>query len=115
MTKILNKEDALLKFENSARMHTDATELGDYKKANKNYKEITDATHFLKMQDSIHLLNNFLNSPSTGVRLWAATYILTIDENKGIGVLEEIAKRQDIHSLTARTIINEWRNGNLKL
>lgn len=106
---------ALKFFEEAATRHACATEKGDYKMGNLYYNKILKAIALLKKENAIDNLLKLLNNSSIGVRIWAATYILPYYEYEAIRVLEEISKSQDIHSLTAKTTIDEWKKGNLKL
>lgn len=115
MKKLNNLETALIQFEEAASKHANATEHGDYKSANKNYAIITKVILFLKEQNEIRKLSNFLNHNSIGVRIWAATYLLPILEDEASQVLDQISRKSGIHSLTAKTTLSEWRKGNLKL
>lgn len=101
-------------FEEACINHAEATEQGDYKNGNKYYNKIVKAVTFLKKENAINSLKDYLSSSLVGVRLWAAYYWLGVNEKEGIKVLEEIVKRKDIHSLTAETTISEWKKGNLK-
>jgi hypothetical protein len=115
MTKIKDTSEALTLFEGAALKHAEATEQGDYKAGNKCYAVITKAVMFLKEQGDVQKLSDFINHNSVGVRIWAATYLLPVLEDEGIRALEQIAGLPGIHSLTAKTTLSEWRNGNLKL
>lgn len=114
MTKIKDLKTALEIFVEASIKQAEATEQGDYKMGNKYYNKIIDAANYLKNEDAINSLKVLLSSPFVGVRLWAACYWLSVDENEGVKVLEEIAKNTDIHSLTAETTLSEWNKGNLK-
>jgi hypothetical protein len=106
---------AILKFEEAAAKHAEATEQGNYKIANKNYATIVKSVAFLKEKNEIQKLSEFLTHNSIGVRMWAATYLLPVIENEGLRVLKQIAEGDNIHSFTAKITINEWEKGNLKL
>jgi hypothetical protein len=113
--KIKNLEIALVLFEEAAIKHAEATEQGDYKTGNKNYKDIAKVIEYLKLNNQLLSLKQFLNNSSVGVRMWSATYLLPLIENESLKVLNEISNMQGIHSLTAKTTISEWQKGNLKL
>lgn len=115
MNKIKDVTTAMALFEEAALKHTEATEQGDYKSANKSYDKIIKAIDFLRSEDQVKALLNFFQHNSEGVRGWAATYLLPIEEGEAIKVLEEIAKGPGIRALAAETTLNEWKNGNLKL
>jgi hypothetical protein len=115
MTKIKDIDTALLKFEEAAIKHAEATEQGDYKTGNKNYAVIAKVIAYLKEHNDIDKLFDFLNHSSIGVRMWAATYLLPIKETEGLRVLKQIASETGILSFTAKTTVSEWEKGNLKL
>ncbi len=108
-------ENALTKFETAAENHEKASETGDYKTGNKNYKELIKAVNYLKAQNEILLLSKFFDHSSVGVRIWAATYMLPIKEDEATKVLENIAKEDNFHAFTAKLTLQEWQKGNLKL
>ncbi len=113
MRKIKDIETALAVFEEAAIKQAEATEEGDYKSGNKRYNEITKAAEYIKSEGSIDNLRGFLSHDSIGVRMWAAYYLLPVDEKEGERVLKEIAKSSGIHALTADTTLSEWKKGNL--
>jgi len=115
MTRIKDIDKALLKFEEAAIKHAEATEQGDYKTGNKNYAVISKAILFLKEHNSISRLADFLSHSSVGVRMWSATYLLPVLEKEGLQVLKQIASETGILAFTAKTTISEWEKGNLKL
>lgn len=113
--KITDLKMAVQVFEIASHKQAEATEQGNYKEGNKHYSRIMRAIKFLKKKDSIDTILPLLNKPSIGVRLWTASYLLPKYEKESIAILSEITKNQDIHSLTAETILNEWKTGNLKI
>jgi hypothetical protein len=115
MMKIQETETALSVFEEAATKHAEATEIGDYKIANKNYDLVLKAVLYLKEKNEIDKLFNFLTHSSIGVRMAASTYLLPKHEKEAIKVLSEISRSPGIHALSAETIISEWKKGNLKL
>lgn len=114
MKKIKDIDTALAVFEEAAIKQAEATEEGDHKTGNKRHDEITKAATFIKSENSIDSLRQFLSHSSIGVRMWAACYLLPVDEKEGERVLKEIAKSSGIHALTADTTLSEWKKGNLK-
>lgn len=115
MTKIKDISSAIEIFKEAANKQAEATEKGDYKTGNKCYDEIVRVITFLKNENAISNLFNLLSNASIGIRMWAAFYLLPTYPKDSIEVLEKIAKRNDIHSLTAETTLNEWRKGNLNI
>lgn len=114
MTKFRDITGALELFEDSAIKHTEATLKGDFKTANKSYAIIEKVIKYLKEKDEMIALLGLLNHISPGVRCWAATYLLPIKEKEAIIVLVELGKRADILALDAKTVLSEWRKGDLK-
>lgn len=116
MKKIKDLSSALDVFVNAASKQGDATETGDYKIANLCYRDIEKAASYLKENNQLQSLHIFLKHSSVGVRIWAAGYLLHVDEAEADAVktLKEIGDTFGIHSLTAKTTLSEWLNGNLK-
>lgn len=114
MIKITNTTTALSVFEEAAIKHGTATVQGDFKTANKSYKNIVKAVSFLKEQNEILSLLHFLNHPATSIRLWSATYLLPVRENEAIKALEAISISSNTSSLDASMTLSEWQKGNLK-
>lgn len=106
-------EAALIDFENAATSHAEANETGDYKNANKSYKIIARSVEALKMNNQLLMLGKFLDHPSVGVQIWSARYLLPIEEQKAIAVLNNLSSNPGIHALIAETTLSEWRKGNL--
>lgn len=115
MKKIKNIDTALSIFEEAAIKQAEAIEEGNYKMGNKQYDKIVRAMIFIKSENAVNRLKKFLCYPSVGVRLWAASYLLRVDEKEGTKALEKIAKSSSsgIHGLTAETTLSEWKKGNL--
>lgn len=108
-------EKIIKQFESAALKHEIASEEGDYKTANKSYKDLQRSTILLKERGMLSSLADLLNHSSVGVRMWAAVYLLNERENDSVMVLQKIADGSGINSLTAKTTLSEWRKGNLKL
>lgn len=104
-------EKAYLTFAEAATEQAKAMENGDYKKAKKNYKIMVNAARVLRETDNIKNISNLLDSKSTGVRMWAATFLLPVFENEAMRVLLPIANEKGIHSSTAKTMIDKWKKG----
>ena len=104
----------LAQFERAAFQHSLATEVGNYKVANKNYCLIEESVAALRNSGRLQLLSRFLSHDSIAVQVWAATYLLSVDEVAATATLEKIVKEEGFLSLEAETVLLEWRNGNLK-
>jgi hypothetical protein len=94
--------------------HTAATEKGDSRAANISYGQIVQAAGYLKKEGQLEALQTFFSHENPGLRIWAATYTLSVLEEEALKVLETIAQK-DIphHSFTAKTILKEWDKQNL--
>ena len=113
---ILKKiETAYRKFEEAAIKHAEATETGNYAQANKSYQVIAKSARYLKETNSLKQLSKLLYSESVGARMWAATYLLPIFERNAMQILQSIASSNNIHSLTAKMTIDEWKKRTLVL
>lgn len=115
MKNINDIQSALHQFEAAAIKYAEATEKGNSKVVNRNFSIITKIIQFLKNENGLSNLSIFLNHSSTGVRLWAATYLLLIEENEAIKVLQQISSQKGILSFDAQMTLSEWKKGNLKL
>ena len=115
MKKIVEIKGALKIFEESAQKHQEATDVGDYKTANKNYDSIIIAVKYLKEHNLIDDLLPYLNSQSIAVKLWASTFLLPYHESDAISALKDLIKVKGIISLDAETVLVEWERGNLKV
>lgn len=93
--KIKDIQSALEIFEDARIKHSEAIEQGDYKAGNKYHSKIMKAIAFLKNENAITNLKDYLSNPNIGVRLWSASYWLPVNEQEGIRVLEEIVKTQE--------------------
>ncbi len=107
--------EALAAFEEAASAHSAATDNGDARKANRNWKRVVRAVSVLHKQNAIPQLFPLLGHLTAGVQVWAASYLLPVDEQMATIVLEEVANSNGIQSLGAGIVLEEWRAGRLKL
>ena len=112
---INNVTTALEQFEEAAKGHGESVEISDYKAGNKYYKKIASAITYLKDQNQIEQLMKFIDHESIGVRLWTAAYLLPVQSERAVEVLNKIKSGNSIHSFTAETTLNEWEKGRLAL
>lgn len=111
--KIKNIETALADFEDYADKHGKASEDGDSRTGSKCYRKIEEIFEFLKKENTRDKFQKFLSHPSSGIRLWAATFLLPINEKEAKKVLNEITQIGGIVSFSAKMILQEWNKGNL--
>lgn len=114
MKHIQEIESALSSFKIAAANQTEATEVGDYVKGNKAYNQIIKILKFLKDNDKLNELDTLLHDSNVGVRMFVAYGLLQIYPDRAVPVLEEIAHRNDIHSLTASTTLEQWNQNKLR-
>lgn len=98
MKRIQDIESALSFFKIAAANQAEATEVGDYVKGNKAYNQIIRIFRFLKDNDRLNDLETLLHDSNVGVRMFAAYGLLNVSPERAVPVLEEIARRDDIHS-----------------
>lgn len=75
--KNLDIPELLAAFEDASEKHASALEKGDHKTVNKNYDKIVQIVNTLKSLDKIDYLLGFLGHSSIGVRLAAASFLLS--------------------------------------
>jgi len=116
MKQFTNITEALAVFESNAKVHTYATENGNYKEANRAYDRIKEAVAFLDEQGGRTELLSLIDSDDVGTRMWAAAHLLpTKFQDEGLRILDIIGMGSGITSSDARTTLQEWRRGNLRL
>ena len=113
MKHVKEIESALSSFKIAAANQAEATEVGDYVKGNKAYNQIIRILKFLKNNDKLNELDTLLHDSNVGVRIFAAYGLLQLYPNRAIPILEKIAHRNDIHSLTASTTLEQWHQNKL--
>ncbi|MHC1685021.1 MAG: hypothetical protein AB6733_19135 [Clostridiaceae bacterium] len=85
------------------------------KKTNKLYKVNSYNFKKLKSQGSegVTVLLNLLEHENDYVRYIAATYVLSIEEDKAKKVLSDLCTRSGIFGFSAKLLLEEWNKGNL--
>ena len=108
-----NIDKALSTFKTLAATQVAATENGDYRKGNKAFKQIIKIIKYLKGLGRVSELEALLSDSNVGVRMFAAFGLLQTSPDVAVPILKEIAQREGIHSLTARTTLEEWESNTL--
>jgi len=97
--------------------HGNATEQGDYKKANSNYRK--NEKIFQKLlqlgKKACEELAQLLNHDNPHVRVSAATHLLSAKKKEAVRTLKKLSKESGIVSLDAKMVLQEWKKGNLKI
>ena len=114
--KILDKKDALNKFLESAISYTELEGGENHKHLNKQFDKISKCAGFLKKNNELYELKQFLEDKNLGVVAWAAYYLLTVDEELAIKKLKMI-EDANIPNLSnsAKYTLKEWESGNLNI
>lgn len=115
MPAIKDTKTTLEIFEKKERIREQALQEGNSRLANKCYHEIHAAFVFLRNENTLHHLYQFLISDSIAIQLSAATYLLIYDEDIAMRKLREKAANSGINSLDAKMVMQEWDNGNIVL
>ena len=97
-------------FKTLAAAQVAATENGDYRKGNKAFKQVIKIIKYLKGLGRVSELEALLSDSNVGVRMFG---LLQTSPEIAVPILKEIAQREDIHSLTARTTLEEWESNTL--
>jgi hypothetical protein len=103
------------KYEEAALAHTEASLSPDHRKANKSHDIIMGVVTYLKEHGELLQLRHFLSHPSEGVRVWAASNLLSTELNsEAISTLKQVAKGNNIIAFAAEMTLSEWAKGNLR-
>lgn len=110
MKRIKDIDTALSAFKIAAIHQTTATEEGNFKKGNKAFEQIVQIINYLKKFDKLNELETLLYDSNVGIRMFAAYGLLQTSPKIAVPVLKELAQRKDIHSLTAKTTLEQWKS-----
>lgn len=113
MKKIDNIEKALSVFCIAAAKQVAATESGNYKKANNAFDQIIQIFKYLNGLGKMNELEALLSDANVGVRMFTAYGLLAASPKVAVPILREISQREDIHSLTAKTTLEQWEQNTL--
>ncbi len=111
--KIENLEQALDVFEEKTTKHGKLSKAGESaRKLNYEYKGIIESVRWLYKNGNLISLSKFYKSHDIKVRSWAATFLLEIDTQNAVQVLEQLTKLNDSES---ENLLLEYREGNLDI
>ncbi len=102
-------------FKTAAAAHAAATNAGNYRNANKEYKLIINSLQNLKASDSFQQLIPLLEDENIEVRVWASTYLLAVVPNAAEMVLSSCCKEEGNMAFSAEITLQEWKKGSLRL
>lgn len=104
------------RYVDSARVHGEATKLGNARKANRAYKEIVRA--FLELEkygdEGTTALMLTLGAEESAVRTWGATHLLKSHPERALPVLADVAREKSLVGFSAKVTLEEWTNGTLR-
>ena len=108
-------EKTIEKYIKAAIKHGEATEEGKANIANKQYKVIQRNVDKLKsIENGINELVNLLEHQSDYVRLWSASYLLPLEEQKSKETLLILSKKSGLIGFKAKIILAELEKGNIR-
>jgi hypothetical protein len=112
----MDKQKIIENFINASIKQGESIEEGNWKVANRQYKIIEKSYQHLRKLDekSVYELIKLLDYNNDYVKLWSATYSLSIDEEKAKNVLKILSNKSGGLGLTAKMTLQEWEKGNIK-
>ena len=114
MAKFSNIEDAVLRFEDSAKKHANAMELGKSRIANRQFDVGTSCIKYLYEERALMRLSRFLNHEVAGVRLNTAFALLPFATEECERVLKAVADiGKGVTSFSAMMTLDLWNKGEL--
>ncbi|WP_162633311.1 DUF2019 domain-containing protein [Echinicola strongylocentroti] len=109
------KHDILEKYIAAAQQYESGTLIGNRNQTNKAYKKLNAFFKELKASNQLDKLLVLTGHENCGVKMWAATHILPVNEETGLRVLDELASNLQggLFGFDAKMTIQEWKKGNL--
>ncbi len=110
------QSDDLEQYMKTAVEHGVATAAGDWRRANAAHDRLLAALQVLRSSPDRgqSALSQALSHVNSSVVCWAATHLLPLDERRSTDVLVQLSAQPGIIGFNAKTVLNEWRAGNLK-
>lgn len=88
---------------------------GDSVSANNLHKKISNIFNEIIANGLVSELMELLKNDDENVKLWAASYLLSIEEKLAISVLSQVEKSDRLIGLEATIIKDMWNKGMLNL
>ena len=103
-------------YRDAAAAHGQATNAGDHKTANREYKTIEAVYRELRARgrDAQETLLCLLESDDSGVRLWAGSHALDFAPTAGERTLTALANEQSLVGFSAEMTLKSWSDGMLR-
>ncbi len=110
------QESVLAEYEKQAIIHSDCTEDGNYKRGNKAHDALVALLPIIdEMSEGRQMLSMLFENDHPGVRSWAATHCIEVNEEQAIDVLSKIAEQKGPLSISAHMVLELWKKGELKI
>ena len=110
-------ESLVHRYTEAAKAHGQATENGDYEKANEAHDVIASAYRELRRRglDAQRALLALLDHSDPGVRSWSAAHALEFSPAEGERVLSRMENiPKSLVSFSAKMTLRQWREGKLR-
>ncbi len=88
---------------------------GNNKAANKAHDKINNLLSALSDADKLSQLPKLCDHECEAVQLWAASYLLDVDEKLGLSTIERIIENESLIGLVAEVVLDQWKSNTLKL
>lgn len=100
------KSSNISKYTEAAILHGEATLSGDYKKANHQYKIMSECYNNIKnSSDELIEFSKLLYHSNDSVKVWAASHYLSHNKAIAVKVLKEVAKGEGIIAFGAKVFL----------
>lgn len=111
----MNTLEILESFHEAAKRYGKFTIERNPKKANRAIDDIYTIALLLRDEGNLELLRPYLTSEDIATRMFAAVYLLIVDHQVALPVLEAIAAVPSPFSFESKITVQEWRKGSLKI
>lgn len=107
-------DDLLARYVTAAAAHQQASERGDYRRANPQHDIVAAVYRELRRRDEAASLLPLLGHENKAVRAWAGAHALEFAPAEGERVLEELCREPGVVGLDAKMTLKTWREGELR-
>jgi hypothetical protein len=97
--------------------HTAASESGEYEVGNEHHDKLFAVVGRIRATGQIAnlALLTLLEDEAAGVRCWAATHCLIVDEHRARQALRDLFSHPSIAGFNAQMVLQEWDKGSLEV
>lgn len=106
----MDVDKELEQFVLSSVNHGKATENGDHKEANKQYKKIHKSS--AQLLSNLDVFVKLLEHENSYVRLWAGSYLIHVEGSarRAQSALEQLQGEKGFLGFDAQMVLKEWKN-----